>query len=593
MSDYKADRNFMTGQLISPFGVGSLLDIGEEAFTVMDTSHWKPNRSKDIRLPRLESRIGKRLTQPPTENDLPNFWVKIDRFPRWMFCSNSSCRRMILWSAGDETGKAPQCPHCHSRKALVPMRFVVACSNGHLQEFPWYRWAHSRYKGDGCQYNSKNSLYFEISGRGSGLESLQVRCKCGAKRSLKGIVGAGSLKSIGHKCRGKQPWQSFEMSIPCDEKPVAVQRGASNVYYPTTASALDIPTNSFDSDCCEASIIEDELFSAAVALFLKNKVLLNEIILQMSSQLQISEERILRCVRQHASTTQKDSYSSDWHEQEEDVLREEWDVLSSSLEESSDGRYHAQRYSVDNNKINSPFVNINQIKRLREVRAFLGFHRIAPGDSKNRTSPDCGSDQKWVPAVEVFGEGIFIQFDESKVRQWENSLSSGLDASLQELDQFRRKQKFWFLPRPTPRFIALHTFAHVVIRQLAFESGYTASSLRERIYASSSMAGVLIYTADSDSEGSLGGLVRMGKKERLMDSIFLALERSRWCSTDPVCSETKGQGLGGFNRAACHACSLIPETSCAYANTMLDRSLLFGRSKDGLAGLFNDMLENA
>lgn len=85
----------------------------------------------------------------------------------------------------------------------------------------------------------------------------------------------------------------------------------------------------------------------------------------------------------------------------------------------------------------------------------------------------------------------------------------------------------------------------------------------------------MIYTADGDSEGSLGGLVRQGRRDRLAQSIAEALDQGRWCSSDPVCTETAGQGLGGFNRAACHACSLVSETSCTVANTLLDRRMLF------------------
>jgi len=85
----------------------------------------------------------------------------------------------------------------------------------------------------------------------------------------------------------------------------------------------------------------------------------------------------------------------------------------------------------------------------------------------------------------------------------------------------------------------------------------------------------MIFTADGDSEGSLGGLVRQGQKDRLSQSIVEAIDQGQWCSSDPVCSETAGQGLGGFNHAACHACSLVSETSCTSSNTLLDRRMLF------------------
>jgi hypothetical protein len=45
------------------------------------------------------------------------------------------------------------------------------------------------------------------------------------------------------------------------------------------------------------------------------------------------------------------------------------------------------------------------------------------------------------------------------------------------------------------------------------------------------MAGVLIYTAAPNSEGTLGGLV--GQPEQLEGHIDAALERMCWCASDP------------------------------------------------------------
>lgn len=182
-------------------------------------------------------------------------------------------------------------------------------------------------------------------------------------------------------------------------------------------------------------------------------------------------------------------------------------------------------------------------------------------------------------------------FDADFVSRWEAAVRADRDEATRfdELERHWQNEGYWFLPKPTPRLIAIHTLAHLLMRQLVFESGYSSSALRERIYVGPDMAGLLIYTADGDSEGSLGGLVRQGRPDRLGDLIRVALDRGVWCSADPVCRETKGQGLGGFNRAACHACSLVPETSCVFANTLLDRSLLLGRGTS-LPGLLENVL---
>jgi hypothetical protein len=138
----------------------------------------------------------------------------------------------------------------------------------------------------------------------------------------------------------------------------------------------------------------------------------------------------------------------------------------------------------------------------------------------------------------------------------------------------------------------MHGFSHLLIRQLTFDCGYASSSLRERIYCEPQRGqfGILIYTADGDSEGTLGGLVRQGEQSRLAAVISRALQSCSWCSGDPLCFEGDNQGIGGLNRAACHACMLVSETSCECANTLLDRRLLIG-DRAGLRGLFRDFMD--
>jgi hypothetical protein len=128
------------------------------------------------------------------------------------------------------------------------------------------------------------------------------------------------------------------------------------------------------------------------------------------------------------------------------------------------------------------------------------------------------------------------------------------------------------------RFVLLHTFAHLLIHELVLECGYTSAALSERIYAKKEQAGILIYTASSDADGTMGGLVEMSRPDRLVPAIERAISRSTWCSNDPVCMEngTEGQGNFGSNLAACHSCTLLPETACEVFNQGLDRAYLIG-----------------
>ncbi|MGL5250089.1 MAG: Zn-binding domain-containing protein, partial [Enterovibrio sp.] len=159
------------------------------------------------------------------------------------------------------------------------------------------------------------------------------------------------------------------------------------------------------------------------------------------------------------------------------------------------------------------------------------------------------------------------------------------------LDDFKNRHanaSSTYLPEPEPKFLIMHTLAHLLIRQLSFESGYSSGSLCERIYAGENQAGILIYTAAGDSEGSLGGLVLQGEASRIFPAILAALETACWCSNDPVCSEMEAQGAMGLNKAACHSCSLISETSCEHNNLLLDRKLLIGSAD--YQGFFSDIL---
>jgi len=143
----------------------------------------------------------------------------------------------------------------------------------------------------------------------------------------------------------------------------------------------------------------------------------------------------------------------------------------------------------------------------------------------------------------------------------------------------------------TPRFLLVHTLAHMLINQWALECGYPAASLRERIYVSDSMAGLLLYTATSDSAGSLGGVVAQSKAERLAASLLDGLGQAAWCSGDPLCIEADAQGVDSLNLAACHACVLLPEVSCEEMNLFLDRAMLVGTIDAPSLGYFQSAVE--
>jgi hypothetical protein len=259
-------------------------------------------------------------------------------------------------------------------------------------------------------------------------------------------------------------------------------------------------------------------------------------------------------------------------------------------------------------------MTVNLVERLRETRAFYGFNRLeqsgSPLDGMPNTAmrtlfrtPPTQPQERWLPVAEVFGEGIYIELSERAIAEWQRKNSEWLESRLGDdfimrlggvfptLPPLRAASRSW-----ASRYLLVHTLAHILINQLVFECGYSTASLRERLYVSpdrsAPMAALLIYTAAGDAEGTLGGLVRLGHPERLYQVMRRALSRASWCSADPVCSENLGgQGSKLANLAACHACSLLPETSCETVNQGLDRAVVVGTPDDREPGFLSALLE--
>ena len=226
------------------------------------------------------------------------------------------------------------------------------------------------------------------------------------------------------------------------------------------------------------------------------------------------------------------------------------------------------------------------LERLREVNALIGFTRVespdeGTADERAPRAPLMRSAPDWVVATEVHGEGIFVRFETEGLAEWaERDAVKAIDARLRAGHRGWRKKRGLDPSEGYPgvRYVMLHTLAHLVIRELALECGYNAASIRERIYADveggADQAGILIYTAAADSDGTLGGLVELGRAESLGRLMSQALDRARVCASDPLCSEhdpSKDQSLHG---ASCHACSFVSETSCERGNRYLERALV-------------------
>lgn len=285
---------------------------------------------------------------------------------------------------------------------------------------------------------------------------------------------------------------------------------------------------------------------------------------------------------------------------------EEYEALSGEVSMPTDDYGDFLREGTEISNYSIPFIrNISLIHKVREVQALVGFSRLKPieanmGDNSSEyIVPIKHQDTNWYPAYEVRGEGIFIEFDENVISEWQKN-NPEIQRRVDALNENYRKS---FIGQSKPRkitakFLLLHTISHVLIKQLSFECGYSIASLKERLYCSDiadgkQMSGIFIYTASGDSEGTMGGLVRQGFSDIFPGIFKKAIEEAMTCSNDPVCSLSMGQGRDSLNLSACYSCCLIPETSCEEFNIFLDRGTIVGTCENREMGFYSKQLYGA
>jgi hypothetical protein len=584
-------------ETITPFGVGAIVDVLGESLIAADTSWWDPKYAPEISCDRLLARLGRGiLRQPPAhagraakETAHLLYW----RFPAWRFCER--CARLSQFT-GKNKGRWTN--RCECGGKLVPMRYVAVCEKGsHIQDVPWFKWAH---RGNSAKVTDavrfcrayKELKFIRSSQRGEGLASLSVHCTgCTRTRPLSELVGVESLRRDGIHCAGCQPWQEPTSDTVCDYRLTAVQRGATGNYITEQLSALDIP--------------EETPRSAEITEKIRNHVYFEKVVADNGGpQAEMVASWIADEVGASAADVLALAAGGQAAEEEApllDLKDGEWAAFCKKVEGGRDhsvGDFVVDGWQVPADSawppaLTSKLIGVGQVRRVREVRVLKGFRRH--NADADLVEVDLGRDRKRrpiYPAIEMFGEGIFLRFDEDQLSDWEDIPEVRARA---EILVDRRNSSPWAhrLPVPEPRFVALHTIAHLLIRRLAFASGYSSASLRERIYAHSDRpdrtAGILIYTAAGDAQGTLGGLVRLGHPDKLIPLLLAALGDADICSNDPVCIESDRQGSSHLNLSACHGCALVSETSCETGNRLLDRQLVLGGGT--VPGLFDHVLD--
>lgn len=597
-------------QIITTHGPGSIIDfraggyggagVSVVAAGLEEWDRWAPpgglGNPQTVFEPRLQKQLGvDGFRLPPVAPQIaPGVYstragklVGV-RYPRWLQCPRCHTLRQARQWMEDPGDPALYCAECsqtaggRNRVHVVPVRFIVICENGHLDEFPWDWWVKHDQECPQPPDRPRRELKLEGSAT-AGLAGLILSCLgCGGSRSMLGCFGQGAIPG---QCSGRRPWLGADADEPCDAQPRVVQRGASNIYFSVIASALDIPPWSDELQKkigMRWGMLENAPDEDARLLLIK-AMRLPEITGRPEADLAASiEDRVARL--------QSPDRNLRWEEYQQFVQHSEPFGQNTEFE---------IRPSPPPPELAPWLSAVTRATRLREVRALRGFTRVfppAPGEDDRMASLFVNRPM-WLPAVENRGEGIFIQLDLPRVRHWETQ-----EAVVTRTAEIREAfERAWHErgrpgapPRTvTPRFLLVHSLAHALIRQLSLSCGYGSASLRERLYVDTDrweMAALLVFTSSPDADGTLGGLARQGRSGNIVQIFEECLASMTWCSSDPLCIEGVHAMTHPANGSACHACLLASETSCEEFNGFLDRATLVGTPSQPELGYFHELV---
>lgn len=631
--------NVRRAQLVTPFGVGamSVLVNGTSVITA-GLDHWyEADEASSLAMEeyqehdwRLEARLRVSEFRLPPDyrykgegSDQRNvkLTVPVLRFPRWCFCIY--CKRLELSTLTMQ--QQVTCPDKqHANKPYKPrmsqVPFVAICTQGHLDDFPFNNWVHRSHT-PSCAGTLRL-----VSRGGGGLEGQVVTCDaCGNERSLRGITEARYSNGEEHTnltdqlvsatdpylCPGARPWLA-QLEGACGEPLRGALRAAGNVYFPKVESSIYLPRKEGAVSAEMHELMRHPAVSGTMRTLhgifgadLKVDLLREHLLRNLPPELfgPIDDDELMAGYRDLLGIGEQQSAAADESGTELLTGDDEWRYPEfQHIRETPKDDYLSATDPGIHPDLEFHVERVRSVDVLRETRALRGFTRVrddvlklTSGKALLRRKP-LPVVQDWLPAYVVKGEGIYFELDPDRLAAWEgraevqaraDKITAHFGAAAAQRGMQNRTL--------SPRFVLLHTLGHLLINQLVFACGYSSASLRERLYVSNAaeneMAGLLIYTAAGDSEGTMGGLVRMSRPDNLRSVFASALANARWCSTDPVCMDAgeKGQGPDSCNLAACHGCALLPETSCEEFNRFLDRGLVIGTFSDPALGYFSDL----
>ncbi|MGI8809951.1 MAG: DrmB family protein [Acidimicrobiales bacterium] len=593
-------------QAVHSYGVGSLIDLPSLSVMVGGLDRWDITRqavvTEDRLLDAVRGRVGPQVevlralpAEPQTTNNPYDDWarvgVPVTVFPRWLRCT--ACNRLFPVSSGalkldhnpyriDWTRYThPNCDRAKRPPPAVPARFVAGCAEGHLDEFPWVRFAH-----DGKPTCSNPILRVNDVGSGGRATDLLVTClSCDARSTLAKAFGPVATEMM-PRCRGRHPHLGLATE-PCTEQLRTMVLGASNLWFNASVSVLSLPAGGGSL----GQLVYDHWAAFA-------KMPVKEVLTYA-----LSSDRAL------AAAFAGYDLDEVWDAVEArragsappsgvDVRAPEWAALTAGSQGQTSPHFEAEPVDAPA-ELSTSLAGVTLAHRLRVVTALYGFTRISagePGDGRAVVRLEAKGAPTWVPVVENRGEGILVRLHEAAVQAWE---STAFDDPL--FVAMRRAHREWRQARsldpnegwPGERFVLLHSLSHALINELAIECGYSSASISERIYSRgphegpTPMAGILLYTSAPDAEGTLGGLVHLGQASELGPILGRVLDRAGLCSSDPLCADHEpAAATSAIHGAACHACLLVAETSCERGNRYLDRSVLVDTFRHAGLGFF-------
>ena len=592
-------------------GVGAIVRGEKDFMVVHDIRQWTDRQgvTASTLIPyveRVRAALGitQQLRKPPIALELDNgivdgVCIPASRFPSWTRCPK--CGALYRWPwRGEPPDPEPCCKEekCKGKK-LEQVTWVLAHPDGYLADVPWSFLAH---KSANTPKQKQCKVYDHLQLIENGYERRILKCKTCNSTSL---FNANERLSFGSG--NMQPWTPKNKDIvpekiekDQEEKKNIAQILAINdsrVYAPNIESVLIIPPESRvrkgtvvdhlyrkSEDRARIDKAPNSLARKAAIRTLATEYRCTPADIEMALD-DLNRGYPLYGEKLTPGQLRESEFKAfleiipDQRDDEDLVTRNrsnEWHNLA-----QADGQDMALRNHL------TSIQNLIRVDRLKAIKVFKGFTRLE-GKPESIVPPDIVGQSDWLPATELYGEGIFITLNESRLHIWEKNPQVAV--RLNQL-QLRFNQAVRNSPDSlTSRFMLLHTLSHLLVRQLEAEGGYPAASLAERLYCATApepMAGILIYIAVPDIAGSLGGLAELAEPMRFRGILIHALEHSQWCSLDPVCNEHEGQGPGLLNRAACHACALVPEPACEYGNSLLDRAFVKGDVDSGLPSFFD------